>query len=149
MGITAAAILALAAGTLLANLYYGWARGAAAVEMEREAAVAIHTLELAIRGSSNTVAGGVGVDQLKLRLPGGGVRSFSVATSEGRRSLIYNPDDPGGAAMVLVDKRLGAFVTVSTAKMVCVSLTLTGIDQNNQNTGQVMGFSNVWIRMRN
>jgi len=149
IGITAAAILALAAGVLLMNTYQGWASASSAVELERDAAVAIHTLELAVRGASNTVTGEVGVDRLKVRNPDGVIRAFSVQTSNGRRSLLYNPADPGGASMILVDKRLGTFVSASTGNMVCVSLALTGIDQNNQDIGLVMEFSNVWIRMRN
>lgn len=149
IGIMAAAVLAITAGLLLVNIYQGWARGAAAVELEREAAVAIHTLELAVRSASNTVSGGVGVDLLQVRKPDGVVRSFTVQTSNGRRSLLYNPSDPGGAAMVLVDNRLGTFVSATTGNMVCVSLTLVGIDQNNQDIGLTMECSNMWIRMRN
>lgn len=149
LGLSAAAILATASGILLANIYRGWIRAAAAVDMERDGAVAVHTFELAIRSASNTVTGEVGVDRLKVRTPSGIIRSFSVQTSNGRRSLLYNPDDPAGEAMVLLDKRLGTFTSATTGKMVCVSFTVSGIDQNNQDTGLVMGYSNIWMRMRN
>lgn len=149
IGMIAAAILALVAGTLLTNSYQGWQRSQAAADMERDAALAIHTLELAIRGASNAVPGEVGIDRLKVMDPDGVIRAFSVQTSGGRRSLYYNPNDPGGEPMVLVDRRLGTFVAATTANLVRVSLTLVALDQNNQEIGLGMGFSNVWIRMRN
>ena len=149
IGMIAAAILAVAAGSLLVSAFRGSARAKAAVEMAQDAAVAIHTVELAIRSASNTVTGEVGVDRLKVRTPSGVIRAFTVQTSNGRRSLVYNPDDPGGASMVLVDRRLGTFVSATTGKVVRVSMTLSGIDQNAQDIGLVMGYSNIWVRMRN
>jgi type II secretory pathway pseudopilin PulG len=149
IGMIAAAILAVAAGSLLVSAFRGSARAKAAVEMAQDAAVAIHTVELAIRSASNTVTGEVGVDRLKVRTPSGVIRAFTVQTSNGRRSLLYNPNDPSGASMVLVDRRLGTFVSATTGKVVRVSMTLSAIDQNGQDNGLVMGFSNIWVRMRN
>lgn len=149
IGMIAAAILAVAAGSLLVSAFRGSARAKAAVEMAQDAAVAIHTVELAIRSASNTVTGEVGVDRLKVRTPSGVIRAFTVQTSNGRRSLLYNPNDPSGASMVLVDRRLGTFVSATTGKVVRVSMTLSGIDQNAQDIGLVMGYSNIWVRMRN
>jgi type II secretory pathway pseudopilin PulG len=149
IGVSAAAILAVAAGVLLESAFRGSARAKAAVEMEQDAAVAIHTIELAIRSASNTVTGEVGVDRLKVRTPSGAIRAFTVQTSNGRRSLVYNPNDPGGASMVLVDRRLGSFVSATTGKVVRVSMTLSGIDQNAQDIGLVLGYSNILVRMRN
>lgn len=149
IGMIAAAILALVAGVLMTNSCRGWQRNQASAGMERDAALAIHVLELAVRGASNAVAGEFGIDKLKVRNPDGVVRSFSVQTSGGLRSLYYNPNDPSGEAMVLVDKRLGTFDSAITANLVRVSLTLLAIDQNNQATGMEMGCSNVWIQMRN
>jgi hypothetical protein len=63
--------------------------------------------------------------------------------------LFYNPNDPGGASMVLVDRRLGSFVSATTGKVVRVSMTLSGIDQNAQDIGLVLGYSNILVRMRN
>ncbi len=149
IGVSAAAILALAAGSLLANTYRGWGRGVAAADMERDAAVAVHTLEIAIRGASNTVSGEVGVDKLKIRDPDGRIRSFTVATASGRRSLLYNPGGPTGLPMVLVDQRLETFEAAATGKMVRITMTVKGMGPDAQDTGLVMGYSNVWIKMRN
>jgi len=150
IGIIAAAILALTMGVMLANTYQGWLRSQALADLERDAAVAIHTLDLAVRGAASTVPGEVGVDKLKVVLPSGGiVREFSVATTSGRRSLVYNPDSPGGAGMVIVDRRLGSFVTSVTSGVVRVTMTLVGIDKNDRDTGVSMGVTNLCIRMRN
>jgi hypothetical protein len=51
--------------------------------------------------------------------------------------------------MVLVDRRLGSFVSATTGKVVRVSMTLSGIDQNAQDIGLVLGYSNILVRMRN
>ena len=75
IGVSAAAILAVAAGVLLESAFRGSARAKAAVEMEQDASVAIHTIELAIRSASNTVTGEVGVDRLKVRTPSGVIRA--------------------------------------------------------------------------
>lgn len=147
VGIVAAAIVALTAGVMLANTWGGWFRNMAVADMEREAAVAIHTLDLAVRGGA--VVSNAAVDSLRVQMPSNGVmRSFYVQTSGGRRSLVYNPNWPNGGGQVLVNGRLGAFVATNNNSLVQVTMTLIGLDQRNHDTGVRMSITNI-IHMRN
>jgi len=152
IGMIAAAVLALAAGTMLASTYRGWFRSLAVADMERDAALAIHTLDLAVRFASNTVSGGVGVDILKVAIPSNGiVRAFSTTGVSPRKSLWYyrNWNNEPASKMAVVTNRLDSFHTTVTAGVVRVTMTLSGIDQNNEDTGVRMGITNMCIRMRN
>lgn len=130
IGIVAAAILALTAGTMLANVYKGWARGLALADMERDAAVAIHTLDLAVRGASNAVWNGA-ARTLTNYMPSSVTRVFVASGG----SLSCN-------GQTLVDQRLEFFSAPVTGRDVWVSIVLT-----NQNIR--MGVTNMCIRMRN
>ena len=150
IGVASASILALTAGAILVNAYQGWVRSLAMADMERDAAVAVHVIALAVRGASNAVPGEVGTDKLKVVIPPNSiVRAFSVQTSGGQRSLVYNPNWPNGASMVLVNGRLGTFQASVTAGVVRVTISLSGIDQNSVDTGVTMVVSNMTICMRN
>lgn len=138
IGIVAAAILALTAGTMLVNTYKGWIRDLAVADMERDAAVAIHTLDLAVRGASNVVWNG---STLTVYTNATG-RVFSTSGVSPRGNLIFN-------GMTLVDGRLVTFTNSVSAGMVKVTLTVAGIDRNNVDTGVRMGVTNMSIRMRN
>lgn len=148
IGMVAALILASMAGVMLINTYRGWVRSLAVADMERDAAVALHTLDLAVRGAADTVQ--TGPNTLQVLMTNGTVRAFSAqwAGSPPRGSLYYYPvlGQPG---MTLVDKRLGSFTTTVTSDVVRVTMTLTGIDQNNGDTGVMMGVTNMSIRLRN
>ena len=140
IGIIAAAILALTAGTMLINGYKGWVRSLALADMERDAAVAIHTLDLAVRGATNAVPG----TTLILTMASNGVTRVFSATgaSPNKKSLAYN-------GMTLVNGRLVSFASTVTGSVVGVTMVLAGIDQNGQDTGVTMGVTNLYIRMRN
>ena len=138
IGILSASILALAVGIILANAYRGWVRGLAVADMERDASVAIHTLDLAVRGATNVV-GGV---TLTVYDTNGISRVFSTTGVAPRGSLLYS-------GMTLVNGRLVSFTNSVSAGMVSVTLTLSGIDQNNQDTGVRMGVTNMCIQARN
>jgi prepilin-type N-terminal cleavage/methylation domain-containing protein len=139
IGIIAASILALMAGTMLMNAYKGWVRSLALADMERDAAVAIHTLDLAVRGATNAVGGAT----LTVSLPSNGItRVFSTTGVSPRKSLAYN-------GMTLVNGRLGSFSATVTGSVVGVTMVVSAIDQNGQDTGVTMGVTNLCIRMRN
>lgn len=128
IGIVAAGILALTAGTLLASVYKGWARSMALADLERDAAVAIHTLDLAVRGATNAAWDGA---TLTVYWPTNAPKIFS--TSGG--SLSYS-------GMTLVDQKLESFSAPVTGRVVWVTMALT-----NENVR--MGITNMCIRMRN
>ncbi len=148
IGMIAALILALMAGVMLINTYRGWVRSLAAADMERDTAVALHALDLAVRGAVDTVL--TGPNTLQVRMTNGMVRAFSAqwAGAPPRGSLYYYPV-LGGPGMTLVDKRLDSFGTTVTADVVRVTMTLRGIDQNNADTTVTMGVTNMCIRLRN
>lgn len=139
IGIIAAAILALTAGTMLMNGYRGWVRSLALADMERDAAVAIHTVDLAVRAATNAVGGST----LTLTLASNGVtRVFSTTGVSPRKTLAYN-------GMTLVDGRLESFASTVTGNVVGVTMVLAAIDRNGQDAGVTMGVTNLYIRMRN
>jgi prepilin-type N-terminal cleavage/methylation domain-containing protein len=149
IGMIAAAVLALTAGTMLVTSYRGWIRSLALADMERDAAVAIHTLDLAVRGADDVVL--TGANTLRVRLANGTVRSFSAQWSgvPSRGSLVYYRDLAAGAPMILVENRLVGFASSFTSGVVRVTMTLEGIDRNNQATGVTMGVTNMSIHTRN
>ena len=154
IGIIAASILALTAGTMLANVYKGWVRSVALADMEREAAVAIHAIDLAVRGASNAVPNEVGQDKLKIVIPSNGiVRAFTVrirSTPEGeRRDLLYNSNGSSGGFAVITNRLDYFYASPPTAKVVRVTMTLKGINNNNVDTEVRMGVTNMCILMRN
>lgn len=139
IGIVAAAILALTAGSVLINVYSGWVRSLAMADMERDAAVAIHKLDLAVRGATNAVGG----TTLTVTLAADGISHvFSASGVSPRKSLAYD-------GMTIVDGRLVSFATTVTGSVVGVTMVFSGIDQNGQDTGVTMGVTNLNIRMRN
>jgi len=142
VGTIAAAVLALTIGSILAYVYKGWIRNMALAEMERDAAVAVHSLDVAVRGSSSVVVAGVDI----LQVSNTTLRVFTVhnrSTPEGpRRDLIYN-------GIAVVTNQLGSFVTSNNADSVWVTMSLNGIDKFNKDTGVRMGVTNRCILMRN
>lgn len=137
----AAALLALTVGVMLVNGYLGWVRGLALADMERDAAVAVHAIDLSVRGATN--ANAAGGTTLTVYLPtNGGTRVFSASGSSPRGNLEYN-------GVALVSNRLESFGATVTGRVVSVSMSLAGIDRNNGDTGVRMGVTNLCIRMRN
>lgn len=149
IGIAAASLLALTVGMMLAAAYRGWVRSLAVADLERDMSVAVHTLDMAVRGAEDAVD--FGVNKLQVRMPSNGVvRAFSAewSGSPARGSLYYYPDYASGVRWPVVDKRLVSFIT-STAGVIRVTMTLTAIDDNNQETLVTMGVTNMSIYMRN
>lgn len=149
IGMIAASILAFTAGTMLMTAYRGWVRSLALADMERDASVAIHTLDLAVRGADAVLL--AEPNALRVRGTDGAVRSFSAQWSgtPSRGSLVYYRDLAAGDPMILVENRLVSFGSTFTSGVVRVSMSLSGIDRNNQDTGVTMGVTNMGIRMRN
>lgn len=139
IGIVAASVLALTAGALLGSIYKGWARSVAMADMERDAAVALHSLDLAVRGATNVVWSG---STLTAYWPTNTTKVFTASGVSPRASLLCN-------GLTNVNGRLVTFTNSVISGLVRVTLVLAGIDNQNQDTGIRMGVTNMCIRMRN
>lgn len=141
VGLIAASILAVTAGLMLAQAYQGWIRAMAVADMERDAAVALHTLDVAVRGASNAVPNASG-STLTVDIPPYPSRVFSSSGTSPRGSLSYN-------GMTLVNGRLVTFTNSVANGGITITMTLAGIDRNNRDTEVRMGVTNLFIKMRN
>ena len=138
IGMIAAAILALAAGSMLASTYRGWARSLALADLERDAMVAVSAINYAVRGAStNGLDTGTGND--KLTVTGSVVHAFTVVNS--------NLVDNGDFSNPLVHGRQGKFVSsFIPAPVPMVQMTMVFCDPPSVVT---MTVSNMFIRLRN
>lgn len=136
IGMVAASVLALTAGSLLANTYRGWVRSLALADLERDGMVAVSAINYAVRGAStNGLVYGVGI----LTVSGTVVNAFSVSSS----NLIVNGDN----ASPLVQGRMGKFVSAySSVPAPSVQVTFEFCDSQHD---VKMTVSNMFIRMRN
>ena len=139
LGMLTASILALTVGAMLVYNYQGMARSSSMAELERDAALAVGTLDSAVRAASNVVAATTNKLQVSA---GGNNRTFSVVG----RSLLYNPNGTSGG-MVLITNRLSGFASRWTnAPSSEVFVTLNLFDSIS---GEAMLISNMCIRLRN
>ena len=147
VAVVSASIAVLTIGGILTLTYRGWERGVALADMENDAALAVHALDIAARGAVIAATNSATTDFLRLgTVSNGVVRVFSVTTSGGRRSLVYTS---GGSGTTVVNGRLGTFSPTVTGNVVRVSMTLTALDKSGRDTGVTLSLSNLCFMMRN
>lgn len=146
VGIMAAAMLALGMGVMLVNMTRGWRQANNVADLERDMALAVHTLNISVRSASSTnaIQPVVGVNVLEVPVFDK-IQAFSVSGG----SLFYNRDkNGGGQGMLLVSNRLassGGFWSAydSAGRVITVSLKLLDSD-----SGVALAVTNS-IRLRN
>lgn len=132
IALAAASILAITAGITLVYGYSGWCRNNAAVELQRDATLAMYRLSRAVRGASasdvNTPLAGQSAEQLTIQ-----PTEFRVNVNGD--CLLYDPNTGvEGDEVVIVDGRLETFTVTNLATGTGMSITL---ELQNENGNEV------------
>jgi prepilin-type N-terminal cleavage/methylation domain-containing protein len=134
VALAAASILAITAGMTLVYGYSGWCRNNAAMELQREATLAMYRLSRAVRGASatdvTTPLAGQSAERLTIKM--------TDKTTEFRVDgdhLLYDPDTGiGGDEVVIVDGRLKTFTVTNLSTGTGVS---TVLELQNENSDEI------------
>ena len=134
----ASALLALTVGAMLVVGTQSWRRNHAAVELQRDAAVAGDMLRRAVRMSTkNGITLSAGGSRLDIFTPGG-TNAFYASGSD----LVYDPNTgTTGDEITVVNARLAAFSATVTNTGVSVLMQLSSGDENTE--------VNTFLRWRN
>ena len=123
----AASILAITAGMTLVYGYSGWCRNNAAMELQRDATLAMYRMSRAIREAS---AADVTTSASQLTIQ---TTEFRVDVDGGH--LLYDPNTGiDGDGVVIVDGRLKTFTVTNLATGTGVSITL---ELQNENGNEI------------
>lgn len=133
VALAATSILAITAGITLVYGYSGWCRNNAAVELQREATLAMYRLSRAVRGASaadvTTPLAGQSAEQLTI---------LTIPPTEFRvneKHLLYDPDTGiDGDEVVIVDGRLKTFTVTNLSTGTGVSIVL---ELQNENSDEI------------
>ncbi len=141
VALVAASILAITAGITLVYGYSAWCRNNVAVELQREATLAMYRLSLAIRGASTT--------DVTTPLAGQSAEQLTIRSTEFRvneKHLLYDPNTGiDGDEVVIVDGRLKTFTVTNLSTGTGVSIVL---DLQNE-TGDEIAITSAIIAFRN
>lgn len=139
--LVAASILAVTAGTTLVYSYSGWYRNNAALELQRDATLAMYRLSRAVRMASAT--------DVTTPLAGQSAGQLTIKTTEFRVNgdhLLYDPDTGiGGNEVVIVDGRLKTFTVTNLSTKTGV---LINLELQNEN-GDEITITNAITAFRN
>ena len=128
--LAATSILAITAGITLIYSYSGWCRNNAAVELQREATLAMYRLSRAVRGASAT--------DVTTPLAGQSAEQLTIPPTEFRvneKHLLYDPDTGiDGDEVVIVDGRLKTFTVTNLSTGIGVSIVL---ELQNENSDEI------------
>jgi prepilin-type N-terminal cleavage/methylation domain-containing protein len=132
--LAATSILAITAGITLIYSYSGWCRNNAAVELQREATLAMYRLSRAVRGASAT--------DVTTPLAGQSAGQLTIPPTEFRvneKHLLYDPDTGiDGDEVVIVDGRLKTFTVTNLATVTGVSIGVSIIfELQNENSDEI------------
>ena len=123
IALAAASILAITAGITLVYGYSGWRRNSAAMELQRDATLAMYRLSRAVRGASAADVTTPSAAQLTIQQT-----EFRV---DDVNHLLYDPNTGiDGDEVVIVDGRLKTFTVTSLAAGTGVSIILELQNQN-------------------
>ena len=140
VALAAASILAITAGITLVYSHSGWRRNNAAMELQRDATLAMYRLSRAVRGAS--------ANDVTTPLAGQSAGRLTIQTTEFRVDgdhLLYDPDTGiGGDEVVIVDGRLKTFTVTSLSTGIGVSIIL---ELQNEN-GNEITITNATIAFR-
>ncbi len=128
IALAAASILAITAGITVVYGYSGWRRNNAAVELQRDATLAMYRMSRAIREASaadvTTPLAGLSAEQLTIQ-----PTEFRVNVNGD--CLLYDPNaGTDGDEVVIVDGRLETFTVTNLATGTGVSITLELQNEN-------------------
>jgi prepilin-type N-terminal cleavage/methylation domain-containing protein len=141
VALAAASILAITAGTTLVYSYSGWYRNNAALELQRDATLAMYRLSRAVRGASAA--------DVTTPLAGQSAARLTIKTTEFRvneKHLLYDPDTGiDGNEVVIVDGRLKTFTATNLSTGIGVSIVL---ELQNENSDEIT-ITNATIAFRN
>ena len=130
VALVASSILAITAGITLVYAYSGWRRNNAAVELQRDATLAMYRLSRAVRGAS--------ANDVTTPLAGQSAERLTIQTTEFRVDgdhLLYDPDTGiGGDEVVIVDGRLKTFTVTNLSTGIGVSIVL---ELQNENSDEI------------
>ncbi|MBA7687323.1 hypothetical protein ES703_95784 [subsurface metagenome] len=133
IALAAASILAITAGITLVYGYSGWRRNNAAVELQRDATLAMYRLSRVVRGASAS-------DVNTPFLAGQSAEQLTIQPTEFRVNvngdcLLYDPNTGvEGDEVVIVDGRLETFTVTNLATGTGMSITL---ELQNENGNEV------------
>jgi len=127
VALVAASILAITAGITLVYGYSGWRRNNAAVELQRDATLAMYRLSRAVRGASaadvTTPSAGQSAAQLTIQQT-----EFRV---DDVNHLLYDPNTGiDGDEVVIVDGRLKTFAVTNLSTGAGISIILELQNEN-------------------
>lgn len=141
VALVAASILAITAGITLVYCYSGWCRNNAAVELQRDATLAMYRLSSAVRGASAT--------DVNTPLAGQSAERLTIQQTEFRvneKHLLYDPNTGiDGDEVVIVDGRLKTFTVTNLSTGTGVSIVL---ELQNENSDEIT-ITNATIAFRN
>ena len=130
VALAAASVLAVTAGITLVYSHSGWRRNNAAMELQRDATLAMYRLSRAVRGASG--------NDVTTPLAGQSAERLTIQTTEFRVDgdhLLYDPDTGiGGNEIVIVDGRLKTFTVTSLSTGIGVSIVL---ELQNENSDEI------------
>ena len=130
VALAAASVLAITAGITLVYSHSGWRRNNAAMELQRDATLAMYRLSRAVRGASG--------NDVTTPLAGQSAERLTIQTTEFRVDgdhLLYDPDTGiGGDEVVIVDGRLKTFTVTSLSTGIGVSIVL---ELQNENSDEI------------
>jgi len=130
VALAAASILAITAGITLVYGYSGWCRNNAAVELQREATLAMYRLSRAVRGASAT--------DVTTPLAGQSAEQLTIQSTEFRvneEHLLYDPNTGiDGDEVVIIDGRLKTFTVTNLSTGTGVSIIL---ELQNENSDEI------------
>jgi len=130
VALVAASVLAITAGMTLVYSHSCWRRNNAAMELQRDATLAMYRLSRAVRGAS--------ANDVTTPLAGQSAERLTIQTTEFRVDgdhLLYDPDTGiGGDEVVIVDGRLKTFTVTNLATGTGMSITL---ELQNENGNEV------------
>jgi len=130
VALAAASVLAVTAGITLVYSHSGWRRNNAAMELQRDATLAMYRLSRAVRGASG--------NDVTTPLAGQSAERLTIQTTEFRVDgdhLLYDPDTGiGGNEIVIVDGRLKTFTVTKLSTGIGVSIVL---ELQNENSDEI------------
>lgn len=130
VALAAASVLAVTAGITLVYSHSGWRRNNAAMELQRDATLAMYRLSRAVRGAS--------ANDVTTPLAGQSAERLTIQTTEFRVDgdhLLYDPDTSiGGDEVVIVDGRLKTFTVTNLSTGIGVSIVL---ELQNENSDEI------------
>ena len=130
VALAAASILAITAGITLVYGCSGWRRNNAAVELQRDATLAMYRLSRAVRGASAT--------DVTTPLAGQSAEQLTIQSTEFRvneEHLLYDPNTGiDGDEVVIIDGRLKTFTVTNLSTGTGVSIIL---ELQNENSDEI------------